>query len=202
MKSKAWGIFWLAIACLMFAGFCLALSGCANLPAITPEQQQVAENLISNLLDTATVKPPAVIVASNAAPVVVTPAAPTIKCTCNLTKPVSKPPYTDAGLAAAGNSMECPNTKAGAGVIRFAVPIGGGKHWLIGKWIDYEKNRDTAYDIDGKGNACGKCFPGDGGRYHFLGYTRNANVIEHPCSPGVWFPYSWVTFIGFEWRKD
>lgn len=115
-------------------------------------------------------------------------------CPCDLTKPVVKPPYTGDWLAGQGNKEECPNTKAGAGVVRLAIKNTG---WLIGHLLD------LGYDIDGNKNAAGKCFQADGGTYHFLGYSydQNDDKIVY-TAPGVWFPYHWVTFIWFEYRKQ
>jgi hypothetical protein len=136
-------------------------------------------------------------------PDIITPPAPIIVkpvgargCQCARMRPISVPPYTDLSLKAAGNSEECPATKAGAGVVRLAVVAGIGKSWLIGHLLD------QGYDIDTFGNIRGKCFAADGGQYHFIGYDHHQdpnNIIK--IEPGVWFPYSWVTFIWFEFSR-
>lgn len=113
--------------------------------------------------------------------------------TCNVSTPAQTPPYDGDWLAAQGNAEECPNTKAGAGVVRLAIV---GTNWLIGHLLD------QGYDIDGQGNAAGKCFDADNGRYHFVGYSyeqREDKIVK--VAPGVWFPYRWVTYIWFEYRK-
>ena len=120
--------------------------------------------------------------------------------TTNALKPMANPPYTDEGLKAAGNSEECPQTKAGAGVIRLAVRKATGGVWLIGHLLD------QAYDIVNQngtsGTAIAKDIHADGGTYVFVGWSRDINTVEHPCPSGTVFPYSWVTFICYEFHPD
>jgi hypothetical protein len=138
-------------------------------------------------------------------PAAITNAIPTTKpattsCGCDLSKPVAVAPYTDKWLKAQGNHTECPQTKAGAGNVRGPeVSNGAGKWWLLGNTEEHGNILEKAYDVDGKRNACGKCFDADGGRYHFLGYRYNDDPLVL-TAPGVWFPYHWVTFIRFEFR--
>lgn len=132
-------------------------------------------------------------------PVIPTPTpapGPAEGCACDLSRPVADPPYTAKWLDEQGNAEECPNTKAGAGVIRWCTRIRSGKIWAIGHLLD------KGYDIDGKRNAMGKCFKADGGTYHFLGWSRSGDTLTNPCKPGVWFPYEWTTFVWFEFRPD
>ena len=122
-------------------------------------------------------------------------------CGCDLSKPVSVPPYTAQYLKDQGNKTECPSTKAGAGNVRGPeVDNGSGKMWLLGNTAEHGNILEMAYDIDGKRNACGKCFDADGGRYHFLGYRYNDDPLVL-TAPGRWFPYHWVTFVRFEFRS-
>ncbi len=170
---------------------CAIIAGCGGGIAIPPELVDALTNRPPIQTTTTTTQPP---IATNPALQPTNIATVAIGCKCDLSKPVSKPPYTGDWLASQGNREECPNTKAGAGVVRLAIKDTG---WLIGHLLN------QGYDIDGNGNACGKCFAADGGTYHFLGWNRGdpkEELIVY-TAPGVWFPYQWVTFIWFEYRK-
>jgi hypothetical protein len=160
----------------------MALCGCVTWERLYVAVHDAADEALTNA-------PPVVV-----KPPVADPAPSAGGCGCDLTKPLAIPPYTDAQLKAMGNAAECPQTKAGAGNVRFKTSNGHGGQWALGQHLD------KGYDIDGKRNAKGKCFDADGGRYHFIGYSYGGEKMI-PCDTATWFPYHWVTHIWFEFRK-
>lgn len=114
-------------------------------------------------------------------------------CGCDLSKPYQTPPYEPSVLKAGGNKYECP-TVAGRDV-RLACKRPDTTPWLLGNLLP------KACSFDGAAMSC-KCFDADGGRYHFVGYSRTFDGKDFiAAKAGEGFAYKTTTFVWFEYRK-
>lgn len=120
------------------------------------------------------------------------PTSADVTCGCDLSKTYQEPPYLPSILKAGGNKYECP-TIAGRDV-RLACKRPNTTPWLLGNLLP------NACTFDGKNMSC-KCFDADGGRYHFVGYSRKFDGIDfYPYLAGHLFQYKTTTFVWYEWR--
>ena len=116
------------------------------------------------------------------------------KCNCDLSKPTALPSaYNDAMLNAGGNAYECP-TIAGRD-IRLALIKPDGNIWLLGNLL-------SRAIVSASPVIC-QCFDADGDRYHFVGYSYNADKQEDiiKAKAGDSFEYRTTTFVWYEFRR-
>lgn len=117
-----------------------------------------------------------------------------VSCGCDLTKPISLPPYSDSQLATGGNAYECP-TIAGRDV-RLGCIKPQGDIWLLGNLLPNAVGFPN-------GRMVARCFDADGGRYHYIGFCYNDDrpqaIVKQ--SAGTEFDYKTTTFVWFEFRK-